>query len=289
VLARDGRLLMLTAILLALAALLALAGALTLRASLPEEADLEWAYPWTQDAEPPEQAERLRRIEAAVASMRDSSAVGLLASPASSAELHEAEAAFLASATPFQGERSSPERRVAMAVRDVRQSAEGTAMLAILLSGVAAAAGLLSLLRLGVRGVTFVTCALLALDATVGISALFLFDAHPAWMVLPTLLCVLGFWGLLLGTNLLPDANHRLVTTAEDTLRSLPAPKRRVHVLTRALAGLLLAAVALVASGVSYAMAAPGGLYTAYVGALALGLIGSALPIIAAARVAARP
>ena len=288
-LARDGRLLTLTAIGLAVVSLLFLAGAVVLGSSVPEPPDLAWAYPWTQDAEPPAPAERQRRVEEAVTRMQDSTAIGWLASPASRAELGRAGAAFRDAAAPFEGERSSPEARAAVAVREVRQSAEGTAMLAMLLFGVAAASGVLSLLRLVVPIVTFVTGSLLVLCAATGITGLVLLDAGPLWPLAASLVSLLGFWGILVGTNLLPDANHRLVVTAEQTLRSLPAAKRRTHVLTRVLAGVLLAVVAVVATGVSYAFAAPGGLYAAYVGTLALGLIGSVLPLIAAARLAADP
>lgn len=288
-LARDGRLLTLTASLLAAVSLLFIAGTLALGSAVPEKPDLEWAYPWALEVEPPAEAERRRRIEAALTGTADSTALALLASPASRAELHEAGSAFRGSASPFEGGRASPEARAAVAVRDVHQSAEGTATLAMVLFGVAAAAGLLSLLRLVMRVVTFVTCSLLVLGAATGIMGLIVLDASPVWLLAPTALSILGFCGLLVGTNLLPDANHRLVVAAEERLRGLPAARQRTHVITRVLAGVGLAVVAVVATAGSYALAAPGGLYAAYVGALALGLIGSVVPIIAAARVAAGP
>jgi len=288
-LTRSGRLLTFTAVMLCLVPVLPIAGAVLAGGDLPEEPQIEWAYPWAHDSVPPEAIERGERIESAATNLEEATAATLFASPASRTELNEALAAFRASAAPFDGDASSPETRVAFSVHEVRKSAEGTVVLTIVLFAVSALAGLLSFLRLRFRGVTLLTCSLLALGAGGGIGALLLFETHPVWMVVPSLLSLVGFFGLLVGTNLLPDANHPWVVAAEDRLRSLPPAKRRVHVVTRVAAGILLAAVAAIGTAASYVMASPGSIYTAYVGALALGLILIALPIIASARVSAGP
>lgn len=286
-LARNGRLLLLTAALLTLASIAPLAGALTLASALPDAPDIAWAYPWSRDITPPEATERRQRVETSLASVADSTAVTWLANPARRAELVDARTAYLASPTPFEGGQGSVETRAALAANEARKSAEGSGILAIGLFATIGLAGALSALRLVLPWVTAATCVVLLLNAATGVLALVLLDTHPMWMLGAAGLSVVGFWGLLIGTHLLPDVNHRLVVNAEEKLRALPPSARTSHVLLRVLGGLLLAAVAILASALSYAFAVPGGVYAAYVGALAVGLIASVLPLLAAVRVAA--
>ncbi|MCA9608780.1 MAG: hypothetical protein KC619_24420 [Myxococcales bacterium] len=270
--------------------LVGLAGAPTalwLRGGVPEEADIEWAYPWARDPSPPPDGERVARVESAAAELEEATAVQILASPGSLTELHDAHRAFEQSASPAEGSPSSPEQRLALAIHEVRNSVEGTPIMASLLFAVLGLCGLLGFLRFRVRFATVLTCSLLALEATAGLASLAFFDVNPVWVAGPTLLGILGFFGVLVGTNLLPDSNHRLVVAAEERLRGLPAGRRRAHVAIRVAGGLGLAAVAVVGTVASHFLAFSGTYYTAYVGTFATGLIAATVPLIAAIRLSA--
>jgi len=282
---RNGRILISTSAALCVVGLVGAPTAMLLQSEVPDGPDIEWAYPWSHDSTAPEEGERIARVENAAMELERSMAVQLLASPATVTELHDAYAGFRASTNPFEGSPSSPEQELALAMHGVRNSALGTPVIASILFVVMGLSGLLSFLRLRrLRGVTFLTCSLLALGVAAGISGLALFELNPVWAVAPTLLSVLGFFGVLVGTNLLPDSNHPLVVAAEERLRGLAARKRRVHMATRVFGGLFLSGAAVIGTVVSHTVTAPGAFYTAYVGAFAVGLIATALPLIAAAR-----
>ncbi len=281
---------MLTAVcaVLCLGAIAGVVATALLLAALPPAPDLSWASPWARvSSSPPPQSERKTRLEHASV-LAQSLALRALASPHSTGELDKAASAFENRGIGQGAAPSHVEQELAVAVSRVQESARGSAVIAIAAFAIMGLSGFLGLLRLRVRGVTILSCSLLVLGASGATAALALgMDVGPACALIPAMLSLLGFFGQLVGTNLLPDSNHPFVVDAETRLRSLPRERRRRFLAWRLLAGLFLSAVAVAGTIGSYLLASPGGIYWVYTGSLAFGLIVAATPFIAAVRVAA--
>jgi hypothetical protein len=183
--------------------------------------------------------------------------------------------------------RGKLERELAIAADKMDGAARGTAILASCLFGILGLCGLLGLLRLKVRGMTVLSCGLLALAAGGGAAATALFDAGPLWVALPTILCTLGLFGQLFATNLLPGSNHPFVVGAEAELAAMAPARRRRHVVVRVGAGIAVSAVAVLGTLASLLWAG-GPVVTVFTGAFAAGLMIAMTPLIASVRLGVR-
>jgi hypothetical protein len=151
----------------------------------------------------------------------------------------------------------------------------------IILLWITLACGLLGLARLRVRGLVAIGGGILVL-AILGGGALRVFTgASPlAAFMLPFML--LGFFGQLVGANLLPGADHPFVVQAEDELRALPPDRRRAHITTRIVGGGLVFVLGCGMTAVSLAIHA--GVVVVATGAIAGGLFMMTTPLIAIVR-----
>ena len=161
------------------------------------------------------------------------------------------------------------------------------AFVAIGLFGLLAVAALFGFARLKVRGMTIVSCGLLAIAGGGGCATLALMDANPLAIGPPTLLCLAAFFAELGATNLLPDSSHPFVVGQERRLAAMSPPLRRRYLVTWLGAGLGLSAVAALASLVSLSLR-NSRVFTVFTRAFAFGLIIATLPLLGELRRRAR-
>jgi hypothetical protein len=237
------------------------------------------AGPVKDDASP---AARAAIIEASLAAF-DARAARMLVGARPAAELVAARRGYGTTWTPA-AVATPEEQELAYALHAASNSVMATGVIASFLFGMLALVGLLGLFRLRRRGMTIISAGLGVLAAGTGVASIALFDGQRLVLLVPTALCLLGTFGQLVAANLMPDADHPWILAAEARLRAL-APARRVsHVLMRVGIGLGASAIALGAS-VWNIHHGPGRWVPVYTGGVAMGLIFSALPLIAMFRV----
>lgn len=159
------------------------------------------------------------------------------------------------------------------------------ATVAMILYAVLLVCGLFGLLRLRVRHMVLAGNSISIL-AVLGGGAILGFTNGGAIAALTVVPLMLGFFGQLVASNLLPGADHPFVVAAERELLALPPALRARRIAKRLVIGLVITVVGLAATAASIAI----GGHTVVVagGAIAGGLAMMTTPLIATARIRVR-
>ncbi len=155
------------------------------------------------------------------------------------------------------------------------------AMVAIILLWVVFGCGVLGLARLKVRGLVAVGGGFLVL-AILGGGALLVFTGAGTLAGILLAIMLLGFFGQLIGANLMVGANHPFVVHAEEQMLALPPDRRRAYIAKRVIGGIALTLFGGAATAASIAIGGP--VVVVATGAIAGGLMMMATPLIASIR-----
>jgi hypothetical protein len=170
--------------------------------------------------------------------------------------------------------------------RSFFESARWHATTVIVLFYILLACGFMGLLRLRAKHWVLASNTILVL-ALLGGGALLFFTGASSLAALMVPLMLFGFFGQLVGANLLPGADHPMIVAAEAELRALSPSGRAAHIAKRFIGGILLVAIGGGLTALSIAILPQGAVVAT--GAIAGGLFMMTTPLIASIRLRARP